>query len=298
MTLRLVAALLAVYVIWGSTYLAIAVAVEGLPPLTAAGLRFLPAGVLLLGWCGWRGVRWPTGRQWRHGLLVGVLMLGFGNGLVCVAEQHVASGMTAAIIAVAPILVVGLPWLAGGPRPSGWTIAGVLTGLAGVAGLSAGLGSGGHAPWWAVACVILATLSWVGALLLMPRLDLPEDLLMRSGMPMLLGGGSLLAVGAALGEPWRLTAGPALAPALAATGYLIVFGSLVAYTSYLWLQRHASPGLATSNVYVNPVIAIALGAWLRDEPLDLPLMAGCLVILVAVIMLTVDDVRRRAVRAP
>lgn len=291
--LRLTAALAAVYLIWGSTYLAMAYAVDGLPPLLAAALRFFSAGLFLHGYCRWRGVPAPTARQWWHALPIGLLMLVFGNGLVCIAVQDTPTGMAAVIIAVTPAMVVGLPWLAGGPRPRWPAIAGIVLGLAGVVILK-GWDGPDSGQWWAVGLIVLACVGWAGGVLAMRRLDQPEDLLQRSALPMLLGGLCLALGGLARGEVGQLHAGPALLPALVATAYLSLCGSVIAYTAYLWLQRHAAPALATSNVYINPLIAVALGFVLRDEPLSAHLVAGGTLILVAVGLLTWDGVRSTA----
>lgn len=279
----LVPALLACYLVWGSTYLAIRLALASFPPFFQMGTRFLAAGGLLMAWVLWRArrgaTRLPTGREWRNALVIGTLMLGAGMGLTASAEQHVGSGLVAAFIAVVPMLVCG--WgLLFGQRPHRLELAGMAVGVAGVLMLVRGA-SFGASPV-GLACIAGATLAWsLGSVLSTTRLTLAPG---AAGFAseMLCGGAVLMALSLALGEQY---AGPPQPLALAAWAYLVVFGSLVAFSAYLYLLAHASPAIATSYAFVNPVIALALGVLVAQETLSRGEWVACGVILVGVLLI-------------
>lgn len=279
----LVPALLACYLVWGSTYLAIRLALASFPPFFQMGTRFLAAGGLLMAWVLWRArrgaTRLPTGREWRNALVIGTLMLGAGMGLTASAEQHVGSGLVAAFIAVVPMLVCG--WgLLFGQRPHRLELAGMAVGVAGVLMLVRGA-SFGASPV-GLACIAGATLAWsLGSVLSTTRLTLAPG---AAGFAseMLCGGAVLMALSLALGEQY---AGPAQPLALAAWAYLVVFGSLVAFSAYLYLLAHASPAIATSYAFVNPVIALALGVLVAQETLSRGEWVACGVILAGVLLI-------------
>ncbi|WP_309246588.1 EamA family transporter [Ramlibacter montanisoli] len=262
----LLPALLACYVIWGSTYLAIRLALASFPPFFQMGTRFLAAGALLMAWVLWRArsgaVRLPTLREWRNALVIGTLMLGGGMGLTASAEQHVGSGLVAAFIAVTPMLVCG--WgLLFGQRPHRLELAGMVVGVAGVLLLVRGASFGASPA--ALASIAGATLAWsLGSVLSTTRLPLAAG---AAGFAseMLCGGAVLMALSLALGEQFVAPPQPL---ALAAWIYLVVFGSLIAFSAYLYLLAHASPAVATSYAFVNPVIALALGVSLGGEALS------------------------------
>ena len=275
-----------VYVVWGSTFLAIRFALEGLPPLLMSALRNGLAGLLLLAWLRWRGAAWPTPRQWRNGVLVGFIMLSVGSGVVALAEQTVPSGLAALVVGASPVFAIVFGWFLG-LRPRRLEALGVLVGLAGMSLLH----GDAHAIASPVgfALLVLAAASWALATTLQPKLDLPPGTL--SAAVQLLGGGACLAVMSALrGE--RL---PAHVPAQAwlALAYLIVFGSIVAYTAYVYVVAHARPALATSFAYVNPVVAVGLGAVLGGETVSWPIVAGMTVILAGVALVAFGGARQR-----
>lgn len=265
----LVPALLACYLVWGSTYLAIRFALASFPPFFQMGTRFLAAGALLLAWVLWRrrggapgAPRLPTRAEWRNALVVGALMLGGGMGLVASAEQTIGSGLVAAFIAVVPMLVCGWGALFG-QRPNRLELAGMAVGLAGVLLLARGASFSASPAGFA--CIAAATLAWsLGSVLSTTRLPLAPG---AAGFAseMLCGGAVLMLLSRAMGEQF---AWPVQPLALAAWLYLVVFGSLVAFSAYLWLLAHASPALATSYAFVNPVIALALGVFLGAEALS------------------------------
>lgn len=274
-----VPALFACYVVWGSTYLAIHFALESFPPFFQMGTRFLTAGLLLAAWVLWRGGPLPTARQWRNAFIVGTLMLGGGMGLTASAEVHIGSGLIAAFIAVVPMLVCA--WgLLFGKRPNRLELAGMAVGLAGVLLLVRGA-SFAAAPW-GIACIAGATLSWsLGSVLSTTRMPLAAG---ASGFAseMLCGGAVLILISLVLGEKptW-----PPTPMALAAWAYLVVAGSLIAFSAYLYLLAHASPALATSYAFVNPLIALFLGVVFASEVVTGGEWVSCGVILLGVFLI-------------
>lgn len=283
----LLPALLACYLVWGSTYLAIRFALASFPPFFQMGTRFLAAGALLMAWVAWRarrgggaaGRRLPTATEWRNALVVGALMLGGGMGLVASAQQHVGSGVVATFIAVVPMLVCG--WgLAFGQRTHWLEVAGMAVGAAGV--LLLVRGASFAASPTGLACIAAATLAWsLGSVLSTTRLPLAPG---AAGFAseMLCGGAVLMALSLALGEQFTAPPQPL---ALAAWAYLVVFGSLVAFSAYLYLLAHASPAVATSYAFVNPVIALALGVLVGGEALAGGEWLACGVILAGVLLI-------------
>jgi drug/metabolite transporter (DMT)-like permease len=281
------AALAAVYVIWGSTYLGIAIAVERIPALASAGVRHLAAGAALLAFLRLRGAPWPPLRTWIGALALGFLMLVLGNGLVCVAERHVPSGLTALLLAITPVFTITGGWLRDGRRPTPLAAVGMALGFVGVAVLCAP--GSLLAPWWAYGLILVASLAWATGLTISPWLSQAESLPMRTAMQMICGGAMLLLLALLTGE--RMPS-PAEAPrSWLAVLYLAVFGSMVAYTAYLWLQRHASLALATSNAYVNPLVALVLGATLNGEGLTGRIGLGAALVVGAVALITLGSRR-------
>ena len=290
--LAIVLALAAVYVVWGSTYLAIRFALEGgWPPLLMGGLRFIASGLVLYAVLRWRGLAAPTLAQWRNAAFMGVLLLGMGNGLVCIAEQTVSSGLAAVAVASVPLWMALFAALRGEhPRRAEWIGLGV--GFAGVAWLNAG-SSLAASPTGLVA-LLVAAIAWSYGSIWSRGRDLPPPF-MAAAAQMLCGGAAMLVAGLALGERfdgWPTPRG------LLSVGYLATMGSLVGFSAYVWLLRHVRPALAGSYAYVNPVIAVLLGTWLAGErfgPQDLGAMA---VVLAGVVAITLARARRPAAAAP
>ncbi len=278
-TALLIPALLACYLVWGSTYLAIRFALASLPPFFQMGSRFLVAGALLMAWVRWRGGAWPTPLQWRNALVIGTLMLGGGMGLTAAATVHIGSGLIATFIAVVPMMVCG--WgLLFGQRPNRLELAGMAVGLAGVMLLVRGA-SFAAAPV-GIACITAATLAWsLGSVLSTTRVPLASG---PTGFAseMLCGGAVLMLISLALGEQpvW-----PPAPLAIAAWIYLVVFGSLIAFSAYLYLLANASPALATSYAFVNPLIALFLGVVLANEAVSGGEWVACGVILAGVLLI-------------
>ncbi|HLU67949.1 MAG TPA: drug/metabolite exporter YedA [Kofleriaceae bacterium] len=257
-----VPALAAVYLIWGSTYLAMRYALEGFPPLLMAGVRFIAAGGAMLGWAALRGDPLPDRRQWLAALPVGPLLFVVGNGFIALAEQSVGSGVAAVVVATMP-LWMGLLSAAAGERPGRREWLGVGLGFGAVAFLASGDDLRGEPG--ATLFLLCSPLGWaLGSAVARRAPRRPGGLIAVAGVQMLAGGAAAIAVGLAIGE--RMTALPGAVPILA-VAYLVVFGSLVGFTAYSWLLAHTRPVLATSYAFVNPIIAVALGTVVAAEPL-------------------------------
>jgi drug/metabolite transporter (DMT)-like permease len=284
----LVACLAIVYVVWGSTYLAIHFVVDGIPPLVSSALRNFCAGPMLLAFLKWRGAAWPTWRQARNGgALIGFMMMGLGNGFVCLAETSVPSGLAALVIAGVPVFALLFAWGLFGTRPRLLEWLGIVLGLGGMALLNLDLHAA--ASPWAIVVLFIAAASWACATVLQRRLDMPAGP-MSAAVQMLGGGASLVVMSALRGEHFELAAVPA--SAWLALAYLVVFGSIVAYTAFVYVIGHSRPALATSYAYVNPVVAVALGALFAGETVSAPIVAGMLVILAGVGLVMVGSGRR------
>ncbi len=263
--------LVAVYVIWGSTYLALRYVVEGMPALLASGLRNGSAGLILYVALRWRGAPRPTLREWAWSAPIGGLLFLVGNGFVALAERDVASGLAATVCAAMPVFVAALVALAG-ERPTAREWAGLLLGFAGVAVMSVG---DLRATPLAGGLLVLAPIGWAIGSVLSRRLPLPRGLL-SAATQMITGGAVLGLAGVVTGERW-----PAVVPgrAIGALVYLVFAGSIVGFSAYSHLLRHARPATATSYAYVNPVLAVLLGAALAGEhPGPSTLLGGALVI--------------------
>ncbi len=279
-------ALLAVYVIWGSTYLGIRIGLTGFPPFAMAALRFFAAGIAMYAWLRLRGMPAPTPRQWRNAAVTGVLLLGFGNGLVCFAEQGVSSGMAAVAIASEP-LFVALFLFFYRERPSRGEVIGLIVGFLGVLLLNSA-GAMRAAPW-AAAALLIATASWAFGSIWSRRQDMPKGP-MNVAAQMLCAAPALALMAWATGE--RLPVHPPVQSILA-LAYLAVFGSIIAFSAYLFLVKTARPALTASYAYVNPPIAVLLGALLAGEHVGAPELAGMAVILAGVAIITLAHARPR-----
>jgi drug/metabolite transporter (DMT)-like permease len=283
-TAILVAAFAAVWIIWGSTYLAIRYTLETLPPFAMAGARFLLAGVLLYGFARLRGAPRPRAVQWRSALILGTLMFMIGNGSVVWAEQHIASGPAALLIATEPLLVMLLQGLI----PRGLHLFGLMLGFAGVVilvGPAALAGEGAIDPLAAIA-IVIGSLSWAAGSLYGRRANLPSSMFQSAGMQMLMGGAVMFAVGALTGDLARFDVGAVSARSLGAFFYLVVFGSIIAFTAYGLLVRHVSPARVATYAFVNPVVAVVLGSTLADEPFSPRLALAAAVIIAGVVLIS------------
>lgn len=294
-TLGLILAFAAVYLVWGSTYLAIRFAIQTIPPFLMAGIRFTCAGAVLYGWCRWRQIPTPTAAQWVSALIVGGLMLTAGNGLVVWAELRVPSGIAALIVATSPFWMVLLDWWwLGARRPSAVVISGLLIGFAGVAFLVN--------PWQdraanvdaAGALALLgAALFWAIGSIYSLRAAKPASPLVFTAAAMLWGGVLLLIVGTVNGEWAAFKPSTFSIRSALAVGYLIVFGSLIAYSAYVWLLRVSTPAKVSTTAYVNPVVAVLLGWLLGSEGLSSRTLVSTVVIIASVVLITAARLRQR-----
>jgi drug/metabolite transporter (DMT)-like permease len=281
------AALGAVYLAWGGTYLAIRVGVETLPPLLMASTRFLIAGGLLYLWAIRRGDRRgdrPTRRQWAAAAIIGVALLLGGNGLVTLAEQRVTSGIAALLVATVPLWMVLLARVLLRERVRWLEWLGVLVGFGGVALLAWPSGPR-HADALGVAMVVLASLSWAGGSLYARRAPMPDRPLVGVAMEMLAGGLALGIAGILRGELAQVHPERFSLESLLGLGYLIVFGSWVAFSAYVWLLRVARTSLVATYAYVNPIVAVLAGWVILSEPISIRTVLAGLVILVGVALI-------------
>nr|WP_239537988.1 drug/metabolite exporter YedA [Dyella mobilis] len=275
----------ALYIIWGSTYLGIRLALQSYPPFLLAGVRFAIAGLLMFGYLRWRGAAMPTARQWRNAALTGVLLLGFGNGLVCYAEESVGSGISAVVVASMPLFAALFTGLYG-EWPTRRETLGLLIGFVGVVVLNFG-GSLSASHIGAIA-LLTAAMAWAFGSVWSRRQDMPSGM-MNTATQMLCGSFALLLAGFLGGE--KFPAHPTLHATLAAA-YLVVFGSLIAFSAYLYVLKHARPALATSYAYVNPPVAVLFGVMLMGERVGPYDVAGMAIILFGVIIITLVRQRR------
>ena len=285
-----VVAFLAVYLIWGSTYLVIRYAIETMPPFLMAGTRFILAGALLFAWTRWRGLPMPTRIHWRSAIIVGGLMLMGGNGIVTWAEQYIASSLAAVLVATVPLWIGLFEWL----RPSGrypghQVVLGLLLGFSGVVlliGPSNLSGRGGIDQLIGMVAVVFATTFWASGSLYSREAPLPVGPLTSVSMEMLGGGAILLLLGLVTGEGAKLDLNGISFSSLAALGYLIIFGSMIAFTAYIWLLKNVPPARAATYAYVNPVIAVFLGWSIGNERITPLMLVAASMIIGSVVMIT------------
>ena len=265
-------ALIALYIVWGSTYLGIRIAIETIPPFFHAGVRFLISGLILVIWQRSAGHALPTRKQWISTAIIGSLLLLGGNGLVAWAEQFIPSGIAALIISSSPMfLVIGEAIRPNGVKPNWQGIVGILIGFAGIfilIGPSEISGSATKLNPLGIAALLAAELFWSTGSIYSKSVDLPKSSLMNTGAQMLMGSISLFIVSLISGElhGWDITA--VSARSLYGLSYLILVGSLVGFVSYGWLLQNAPISLVSTYAYVNPIVAVFLGTWLASEPLE------------------------------
>ncbi len=295
---RIWAALLVVYVVWGSTYIGILLAVRTLPPFLMGAIRFLIAGALLYAWSIRRGDREgdsPGLRQWGAAAVVGGALLVSGNGLLALAEQKVDSGVSSLVIATVPLWMALLDRAVWGQRLGRSAVAGLVVGLAGAALLAGPTGPGHLDPVGALLLVISA-ISWAVGSLLSRRAVLPRRPLVAASMEMLTGGGILAVVGLSLGEGADL--GGVSTQSLLALVYLIAIGSLVGFSAYIWLLRAAPTSLVSTYAYVNPAVAVFLGWAILSEPIGVRTVIAGAMILIAVALIVRGKPARARTAAP
>jgi drug/metabolite transporter (DMT)-like permease len=278
-----------VYIVWGSTYLGIRFAIDSMPPLLMAGSRYFLAGLLLYGFMRLRGAPAPTLRGWGHALLIGICLLTFGNGGVTLGEQYIPSGLTALLVAVVPLFLAVLGWLSGlSGRPTPRVALGLLIGLAGVylvartPGVSH-VAQPGHESL-GLALVMAAALMWAVGSLYAKKHQPATSPFVAGGMQMMCGGLLMLVIGLGRGEAQGFSLAAVTTQSWLAYAYLVTLGSIVAFSAYIWLLQAVEPALAGTNSFVNPVVAVLLGWALAGEQLNLPMLAGAALIVVAVVL--------------
>ena len=284
-TTQIVLAFAIVYLVWGSTYLAIRVGVQILPPALFAGVRFVIAGMLMLVYAFWRGGAFPRSvRDWRNITVTSLLMLVGANGLVTWSEQWIESNQAALVVATSALWLAWMgTWGAQGERLNRLTLMGLGLGFAGVAVLvSSGLRLH-NAPLLAYAGLLLSPLFWAAGSVWSKRAPVSCPPAMTAALQTLIAGAVLCTLGVALGEPARWSWDQ---EAMLALVYLILFGSCLAYGAYFWLVHQVSPARLGTYAYVNPAVAVLLGWWLLDEQLDTTQLLGTCIILAGVILVT------------
>lgn len=295
---EIVLAFAAVYVLWGSTYLAIRFGVETIPPFLMAGVRHLTAGVLLFGWLRLTGTPRPEPRHWRSAAIIGGLLLLGGNGLVTWAEQRVPSGLAALIVASVPIWMTVFDGLQRRERPHGVVILGLALGLGGIAFLVAPgrFAGGSHVDPLGAAALLTAALLWATGSLVSRRVPLPTSTLLTTAMEMIAGGLILLVVAGVTREWQGFTLAAVSTRSLLALGYLIVAGSLLGFSAYIFLLGATTPARVSTYAYVNPVVAVFLGWLLAGEPVTARTLVAAAIIVAAVALIIRHGALRKAVR--
>jgi drug/metabolite transporter (DMT)-like permease len=280
---RVVLAFLAIYILWGTTFLAIRIAVHEVPPLFAAGTRMFLAGIILLGWMLLRRAPRPTRVEWRNLALLGVLLFVVDYGPLFWAEKYVPSGIAAVLAATVPLMTIALEIFVFRMQPFRWSLVGaVLLGFCGV-GVLLLPDPHQHLPILPSIAILVGTAGWCVGTVLSRKMALPDSRPVTSGASMMIGGAVLLVLSGAFGElhPWpHVSRSGALALA-----YLIAFGSLLGFTAYVWLLGRMPASKVTSYAYVNPVVAVALGYFVASEPITAHTISGAALVLVSVFLI-------------
>jgi drug/metabolite transporter (DMT)-like permease len=277
-----------IFVVWGTTYLAIRYAVETIPPLVTAAVRHLTAGIVLMGIAWSRGFR-PSRAHWIAGSVVGALFFLIGHGTLHWAEQHVPSGLAALLVASEPMWILLMGSALGQQRINWLNGTGLLLGLAGVAMLTVPSLTSLTVGAWAVVAILAGAASWALGVCLAPRLSLPEDSMGRAAVPVLCGGAMLLVSAGVSGEIGAVHWNAISLKSLLGLAYLITFGSILAFTAYTWLLQHVSPTLVATHTFVNPVVAVLAGWLWASEPLDGRLLMSTIVILLSIALVQRGD---------
>lgn len=286
---QILAAFASIYLIWGSTYLAIRYADQTIPPFIMGGIRFLVSGALLYAWARLRGAPAPTRVHWRNAIIAGGFLLLGGNGAVVWAEQFVPSGMTALLVSILPFWLVIIEWVRPPrQRPHGAVLIGLILGFIGIVVLVGPADLGGHGDVRPIGALvlILGSLSWAIGSFYSRDAELPESGLLTTGMEMLGGGTLLLIVGALSGELSRFDVHRISGASAAGLLYLITFGSLLGFTSYIWLLDKVSPARLGTYAYVNPVVAVILGWAIAGERLSIRTGVAATIVICAVALIT------------
>ena len=289
-------ALLAVYIVWGSTYLGIKIAIETFPPFLMAGIRFVIAGVLLYGFVAYKEKKRPRLIEWRDTTIIGTLLLLGGNGLVVMAEKTIPSSIAAIVIATVPLWMIAIAWcLKIQTRPNRSTLIGTFIGFIGVVMLmlpseQANL----HFDTLGLVLTLLAAILWSLGSIYSQKAILPTSVVLSTAMLMISGGLVLIIVATLFGEWQQFHAETLSLRSLWAFAYLVFIGSLVGYSAYVWLLKNVSPYLASTYAFVNPMVALFLGYFFADEVLSLRSLLATTLIIGAVILITLAKAKRKS----
>jgi len=286
---QIIAAFASIYLVWGSTYLAIRYAIETIPPFIMGGARFLASGVLLYVWARYRGAPKPKRLHWRNAVIAGAFLLLGGNGAVVWAEQYVPSGLTALLVSILPFWLVIIEWLRPPRRrPSGLILVGLVLGFIGIIVLigPGNIGGQGDIPLVGALVLILGSLSWAIGSFWSRDAELPRSGLLTTGMEMLGGGALLLIVGVLSGELAQFDIQNVSKTSTVGLVYLITFGSLIGFTSYIWLLDKVSPARLGTYAYVNPIVAVLLGWAIAGETLTIRTAVAAAIVICAVALIT------------
>jgi drug/metabolite transporter (DMT)-like permease len=286
-------ALLIVYVIWGSTYLAIRVVIRTMPPLLSAGTRWVIAGTAMYAFAIRKGDRAdrPTRRHWLNAAVIGTALCLGGNGLVSIAERRITSGMAALLVATVPLFTAAFDFLRSRARIPPIVVGGLALGFGGTAVLVRPSHGAGHVDAFGALLVLAASAAWAAGSLFARRASLPERQFVATGMEMLCGGLALWVVGSLGGEISRFHPSAVSGESFLALGYLIVFGSLTAFTAYVWLLRNERTSIVTTYAYVNPLVAVILGALILNETITATTLLGGSIIVIAVAIIVSSGAR-------
>jgi drug/metabolite transporter (DMT)-like permease len=305
----LIAGFAAIYIIWGSTYLGIRIAVESMPAFLMAGSRFIVAGGIVAGFIALTRGFHATGKQWRDNAVIGGFLCLGGNGLVSWAEEKVPSGIATLIISAGPVFIVLMDWAIlafskdgkRGTRPNALTFAGLALGFAGLAILVGpdvmATGVNGLDPW-RVLGLLSATFLWGVGMMIMRYIREPAEPFTASGIQMICGSGWLLLVSFLTGEFSRFDPSLVTGRSLIAWAYLVVFGSLIAFSTFTWLMKHCTPAKVSTYAYVNPVVAVFLGWLVLHEPISPRLFLAATIIIAGVALITISKTKKPAAAQP
>jgi drug/metabolite transporter (DMT)-like permease len=287
-SIQVALAFAAIYLVWGSTYLAIRYAVETIPPLVTAGIRHSIAGGILLAWAWVRGFR-PTRANWISGIMVGALFFFVGHGSLHWAEQYVGSGLAALLVATEPMFILVLAWAMGQQKISRLSALGLGLGVLGVAVLTGAELTVKGSSLVALLAVLLGSFAWSAGVVISPKVKLPSDALGRTALPTICGAVMLLAAAGLTGEFHSTHWASISVKSILGLAYLIVFGSIIAFTAYTWLLQRCPPALVATHTYANPVVAVFLGWLLASEPLTSRVVLASVAILGAIVLIRMGE---------
>jgi len=301
-TFPIASALLAVYLLWGGTYIAMKFAIETMPPFLMAGIRFMTAGLIIFIWQLIKGVKNPTILHWKNAGIVGGLLLLGGNGGVVWAEQTVSSGIAAIIVAMVPLWMALLAWLwQGGNRPNKMVFLGLGLGFIGIILLVKNAGGeilNTTGQWLGYLVLVGSSICWATGSLYSRKVTLPSAPFMGIALQMIMGGSFCFLFGLLSGEWTQLDIAQISIHSASALGYLILFGSIIGFSAYIWLLKVAEPTIVSTYAYVNPVVAVILGWWLAGEQLTIQDIFAATIILVSVVIITRANSRKVAITNP